>query len=115
MLPPPQRRVLEREVFTKEKKNNIYCSKVESNEAFSISLMGSSVTAFIGILIMAVVVLILALSFSLETHSVFRVFCSANPLLDLSIACFVVTCVLFHFRRNRHSHRLQQVLTLRFV
>ena len=52
------------------------------------------------------IVLILALSFSLGTHAFFRVFCSANPLSDLSIVSFAVTCDLFQLRRDRHSHRL---------
>ena len=50
-----------------------------------------------------------------DTRCFFRVFCSANPLSDLSIVCFVVTCYLFQLRRDRHSHRLQQFLTLRFL
>ena len=50
-----------------------------------------------------------------DTRCFFRVFCSANPLSDLSIVCFVVACDLFQLRRDRHSHRLQQFLTLHFL
>ena len=50
-----------------------------------------------------------------DTRCFFRVFCPANPLSDLSIVCFVVTCDLFQLRRDRHSHRLQQFVTLRFL